>query len=200
MRTLMLAVVLLLGLGTAGSSLATEPNTLGFFWTAAIPSDDYTDWDPQVDGTTAIGFVMLTAATVDAVGGYELGFELSEPALVDLEVPFGLPDQGFVNAGDDQNHLVTYASPVPVVGGSDAVLALAIFHCDATERIEVRFGPAEPATLPGQPAIIAGDAGGQHLPCALWSDAGFVATINGEGVVATEGRHWSAIKRLFDGR
>ena len=67
----------------------------------------------------------------------------------------------------------------------------------------IAFGPSEPASIPGVPVISDGEDPTILIGCQLTGDAGgdspdVVATLNGNGIVATESHTLTGVKALFE--
>jgi len=188
-KLLALALVVMV----AGGALAqtSEDNMIGMFF-----GEPYVDENTNFDTTASPfnGFIVLLNPTVDTVGGYEVGIEISDAGVFVLAA--GGPN-GWTNFGSNLNHLVGFQTPLPMVEGGTAVSTMQMLYA-GTALVTISFGPSEPASIPGVPVIANGANPEELIACNLTSDVGYVATLNGDGVVATEAHSLSSVKALFE--
>ena len=176
----------------AGGALAqsSEDNMMGMFFAEPFISEN-TNFENTFSPFNA--YNVLLGPTVETVGGYELG--ISMPAEVFVLGVTG--PNGWTNFGSNLNHLCGYQTPLPVVDGGTVLSTLNMLYT-GTDIIYIGFGPSDPASIPGVPVIANGADPEDLIACNLTSDGGFVATINGPGVVATEQHSLSFVKALFE--
>jgi hypothetical protein len=178
----------------AGGALAqtSEDNMMGMFFAQPFV-DENTNFDP--DGSAPFdAFTVLLNPTVETVGGYEVGVAVSDPSffVLSLDGP-----NGWTNFGGNLNHLVGYQTPLPVVDGGTVLCTFQVLY-SGSDVVTIAFGPAVPPSIPGVPVIANGANPDELIACNLTSDGGYVATLNGDGVVATEAHSLSGVKALFD--
>jgi len=198
----------------AGMALAQSDNdnSLGMFFTADIaaileaddpdnppnePPHPYSNAD--VGATPFMGYIVLLYPTVESVGGYEVGitFEPDDPSLFILGVS---GPNGWTNFGGNANHLVGYGVPLPCDAGGVVLGELQMLY-SGSSTIEIQFGPSVPPSIPGVPAIADGENPDDLYGCNLTCSPAYcptVATINGEGVVATDYKSFTSVKALFE--
>ena len=78
------------------------------------------------------------------------------------------------------------------------VLATIQMLYSGVDRVEIALGPATPASIPDEMAIADGENPEVLIACPCLTEDCIVATLNGEGVVATEAQSWTNVKSLFD--
>ncbi len=166
-----------------------EPNTLGLYFFAEEIGDEVSHIsDP---GNPFEALVVLLAPSQATVGGYEVGITIPDAALI-ASGPTG--PNGMINFGDSTNHLCGYQTPVPA-DPSGTVLSTLTFSFSGDGYVPIFFGPADPPSLPGAPAITDGDDPDILLPCNLFAEDGLVAEIN--PTVAAEQHTLGGVKALF---
>jgi hypothetical protein len=177
----------------AGGALAqtSEDNMMGMFFAAP-----YVDENTNIDTGAAPfnGYVVLLNPTVETVGGYEVGIAVSSPAVFVLGVT---GPNGWTNFGSNLNHLVGYQQPLPVADGGTVFSTMQMLYT-GTDLVTISYGEADPPSIPGGPVIANGANPEDLIACNLVTDIGYVATLNGDGVVATEEHTLSSVKALFD--
>jgi len=191
MRTL-LTVILLATL--AGTAFAQFPgsNLIGVFFSDTEFTQETTNFD--TDAAPFFSYLVLVNGTTNSVGGYECSVAYSDPTVFVLGVTGA---NGWTNFGDNGNHLVGFQTPLPVqLPGT--VLATFNLLYSGVDRVEISLGPAIPASIPDEMAIADGDDPENLIGCPCLTDDCVVATLNGEGVVATENQSWTGVKALFD--
>ena len=191
-KLLALALVVMV----AGSAVAQDDNMMGMFFSDTVFTDETTNHTNLFAPFN--GYIVLLNATVETVGGYEVGIGI--PATVFLLGVTG--ENGWTNFGGNTNHLCGYQVPLPAMP-EGTVLATINMLYTGTDIIGIEFGPAEPATIPGVPVIADGANPDDVYACQLTADANgefpnLVATINGGGIVATENHTLSDVKALFE--
>ncbi len=168
-------IVLFMVLILVSSGAAQTENRMGMFFA-----------EPYVSATTNFennfapffGYVVLLDPTVDSVGGYEVGIEM--PGTVFVLAASG--PNGWTNFGNNTNHLCGYQTPLPVSEGGTVLASLNMLYT-GSDIIYINYTQAEPPSIPGVPVIADGSNPDIILPCNLTSDGGFVATINGPGIL-----------------
>ncbi len=175
----------------AGGALAdSEDNMMGMFFAEPFVSEN-TNFENNF--APFFGYIVLLGPTVESVGGYEVGITM--PATVFVLAASG--PNGWTNFGNNTNHLCGYQTPLPVVDGGTTLASLNMLYT-GTDIIYIGYGEADPPSIPGVPVIADGSNPDILIPCNLTSDGGFVATINGPGVVATENHSLTSVKALFN--
>ncbi len=139
-------------------------------------------------------YVCLFDPSSASIGGYECGFEFSNPMLpIILDV--GGPN-GWTNFGDNTNHLVGYTTPLP----ASPITVLCTYTCmaiSAPYETLLLMGPANPSSFGGEgPGYSDGANPDILVLCSVPAD-GVVGTISTE-VLATEARSFSGVKALFN--
>jgi len=197
----------------AGIALAQSDNdnSLGMFFTddiAAILEADDPDNPPnepphpysnvELGGAPSYGYIVLLYPTVESVAGYEVGitFVPDDSALFILAVN---GPNGWTNFGDNTNHLAGYGVPLPCDAGGVVLAELQFLYSGGP--VEIQFGPATPPSIPGGPVIASGENPDDLYVCNLTCSPAYcptVATINGEGVVATDYKSFTSVKALFE--
>ena len=186
----------------AGGALAQTDmdNMLGMFFTNDVGQihmnmpavEGVPHPDTNVDILAPVdAFIVLLYPTIESVGGYEVGIGVDGPGFI-LSV---LGPNGWTNFGDNTNHLVGFQTPVPA---GEYGMVLCVMNIFPQGTMGFTFGPSEPASIPGFPAIADGTNPENLLPCELTTPDGIVATINGGGVVAVEEHTLTSVKALFD--
>ena len=199
-KLLALALVALMAGGALAQS--SEENMMGMFFTndlAAIDANmgEMPHPDTNFPHTFApfFGYIVLLYPTVDSVAAYEVGISISDPTVFLLNVS---GPNGWTNFGSPTNHIAGFATPVPCTDVG-AVLQTINMLYTGTGMVTIAFGAADPSSFGGEGPGVADGANPENLIlCPLTSDVGYVATINGDGVVATEEHSYSAVKALFD--
>ncbi|MBD3220169.1 hypothetical protein GF314_02925 [bacterium] len=191
-KLLALALVAMMATVAVAQPGNSEENMMGMFFSETDFTDENTNFDPV--GAPFNGYVVLLNTTVETVGGYELGIAVSDPTVFVLAVT---GPNGWTNFGDNLNHLVGYQVPLPA-GDVGTVLATVNMLYSGTDLVTFAFGPSEPSSIPGYPVIADGANPDDLYACPLTNeDAGYVATLNGDGVTATETSSWTNVKSLF---
>ncbi len=187
-KLLALALVVMV----AGGALAqtSEDNMMGMFFAEPFVSEN-TNFVNAFAPFNA--FIVLLNPAIESIGGYEVGIDI--PATVFVLGVIG--ENGWTNFGDNLNHLCGYQTPLPVAPGGTVLSTLNMLYT-GTDIIYVAYGEATPPSIPGVPVIANGANPDELIACNLTSDGGFVATINGPGVVATEDHSLTSVKALFE--
>lgn len=187
-KLLALALVVMV----AGGAIAqtTEDNMMGMFFAEPFNSENtnFVNTFAPFDA-----YVVLLNATVESIGGYEVGIGI--PATVFVLSASG--PNNWTNFGGNLNHLCGYGTPVPAMAEGTVLSTMNMLYT-GTDIIEVLYGPSEPASIPGMPVIADGANPDILIGCNLTSTGDVVATINGGGVVATEQHTLSGVKALFE--
>jgi hypothetical protein len=189
MRTLLIVSMIAL---LAGAASAQDGNQFGIFFSDSDFTQENTNWD--TDAAPFNGYLVLVGPTVSSVGGYECSIELSDATVFVLGVS---GPNGWTNFGSNLNHLVGYQTPLPA-SLPGTVLATVNMLYTSMALVEIRIGPASPPSIPGVPVIADGTDPENLIACSCVTDDCLVATLNGDGVVATEDYSWSGVKALFD--
>ena len=189
-KLLALALVAVIATGALAQD---DPNMMGMFFDAAAFNDDSTNM-PAAPSTPFNAYVVLLNSTVETIGAYEVGITVEgslDPFVLSLTGP-----NGFTNFGANLNHLAGYQTPV--VAGDAVVLSTMLMMVLTPETYTVAFGASDPSSVDGDhPAVANGDNPDELIACDTYSFP-FVATINGDGVVATEAHSLSSVKALFN--
>lgn len=200
----------------AGSALAQLPNSMGIFFAEDEFTPATTNFDPE-PGVSFEMYVAIINTTVNFVGAYECGIEVSDPSLFILG--WGGPDAiweggeyvypdgfsyGGLNFGDNFNHIAGFQYPLPTNGESTVLSKMQVLF-SGTSLVEFFMGPSEPSSVGGAgPAITNGLDPEEIILCNLTSGpefGGLVGTLNGQGIdfpVAAETQSWSGVKALFE--
>jgi len=191
----------------AGSVVAQDnANSLGLFFSddvaSIIAADDpdnpddeafseFTNFENTFSPFNA--YLILLYPTVDSIAAYECGlaFDGGAPFVLGVTGP-----NGWTNFGSNTNHLCGYQTPLPVVDGGAVLCTLNMLYT-GTDAVFINIIPADPPSIPGVPAIADGADPTNLVPLQLVNDEGYVATIGGDGTVATEAASWSQVKGLF---
>lgn len=190
-KLLALALVAMMAGAALAQPASSEDNMMGMFFSDVEFTDGATN---HVNAFAPFfGYVVLLNPTVPSIGGYELGIAL-DPSVFVLGVS---GPNGWTNFGNNTNHLAGYTSPVPASDAGTVMASLNMLYT-GTATIFIGFGPSEPSSLGDWPAIANGENPDELIACPLTSDGGYVATINGDGVVATESMSFTGVKALFD--
>lgn len=188
----LLALALVAVIAT-GAMAQDDPNMLGMFFSPIDFNDDTTNM-PAAPSTPFNAYVVLLNSTVETIGAYEVGITIEgsmDPFVLSLTGP-----NGFTNFGDNLNHLAGFTSPV--VAGDAVVLSTMMMMVLTPDTYTVAFGASEPSSIEGDhPAIANGANPDELIACDTYSYP-LVATINGDGVVATEAHSLSSVKALFN--
>jgi len=186
----MLALALIVMVAGGAFAQSSEDNMMGMFFAEPFVSENTNHVNAFAP---FFAHVVLLNPTVESVGGYEVGVQL-DPTVFVLGVT---GPNGWTNFGNNTNHLCGYQTPLPVADGGTMLASLNMLYT-GTDIIYIGYGQADPPSIPGVPVIADGSNPDLLLPCALTSDGGFVATINGGGVVATENHSLTSVKALFN--
>jgi hypothetical protein len=199
-KLLVLGLVALMATGALAQT--SEDNMIGVFFTNDMGAINEAIADGGVHPATNhvngfvpfFGYIVLVNPTVDTVAAYECSVELSDPSVFLLGVT---GPNGWTNFGSPTNHLAGFQTPLPCADG--AVMANVNMLYTGVATVFINLGAAEPTSFdPPSPGIADGANPDNLIPCPLTSDGGYVATINGDGVVATEARSLSSVKALFN--
>ena len=142
------------------------------------------------------GYIVLLNSTVSSVGGYEVGITLSDATVFVLAAS---GPNGWTNFGSNTNHLCGYMTALPCDANGNAVLGQLQMLYTGAGTVEISFGPASPSSFNNEgPGIAEGTNPDNLILCPPATPDGIVATINGEGVVATEQHTLTGVKALFN--
>ncbi len=191
MRTLLTIVLLALLAGGAAALEDHELNMMGVFFSPTDFVDETTNFDTM--GAPFSAYLVILNPTVDSIGGYECSITM-DPSVFVLSVA---GENGWTNFGDNTNHLCGYQVPLPVEVDS-AVLATFTLLQPAPIYVEIFLGPSDPASIPDVPVIANGENPDDLIACNCTTADCMVATLNGNGVIATEIATWTSVKALFD--
>jgi len=191
-KLLVLGLVAVMATGALAQS--SEENMMGMFFSNTEFTDEYTN---HVNTFVAFnGYVVLLNPMVEFVGGYELGISFSDPAPFVLGVT---GPNGWTNFGSLTNHICGYQIPLPVENPDGVVLVTMNMLHTAVDPVAISFGPSNPSSFGGEgPGIADGVNTDLLYLCPLTTPDGVVATVNGDGVVATESQSLSSVKALFN--
>ncbi len=192
MKTLLTIAMLALLTSGAAALEDHELNMMGVFFSPTEFVDETTNLDTT--GAPFAAYLVLLNPTVESVGGYEVSIRFEPP------LPFVLSvtgENGWTNFGDNTNHLCGYQVPLPSMGYG-VVLATFTMLMTGTDYVEIWLGPSDPASIPGVPVIADGSNPDLLIPCNCTTHDCMVATLNGDGVVATTDETWTSVKALFD--
>ena len=191
MRTLLTVCLLCLVVSPAFAEFPGV-NLIGVFFSDTEFSQETTNIDCEPVPFNA--YLALINGTVDSVGGYECALGLSNPAVFLLAVT---GPNGWTNFGDNTNHLCGYQTPLPVQLPGTVLATIQMLYT-ITDPVNISLGPATPASIPDEMAIANGDNPEDLIPCPCLTADCIVATIWGDGVVATESHTWTGVKALFE--
>ncbi|MBD3220173.1 hypothetical protein GF314_02945 [bacterium] len=177
------------------SAVAAQPG-MGIFFS----NESFTDADTNFDtaGAAFDAYLVLLGAEFASVGGYECGVDISDAGVFILDVS---GPNGWTNFGDNTNHLCGYQTPLMVDPDQTIVLATFNMLYAGTAEVTIALGQSTPPSLPDWDGPVVADAAfpddliGTY--CTGGETPGVVATLNGDGVTATEARSLSDIKALF---
>ncbi|MEZ4386500.1 MAG: hypothetical protein R3D98_02770 [Candidatus Krumholzibacteriia bacterium] len=198
MKTLLtLALVALM----AGSAFAQLDNSMGMFFS----DSDLTEANTNLDNGAAPfnAYIAVIQTTMFTIGAYEVGIEISNPAVFLLSVS---GPNGWTNFGSNTNHLAGFQTPLPSSAGYAVMSTIQMLYT-ANDLVEVRMGPSSPSSVGGAgPALADGSNPDILYVCNYTSGpdmGGLVATLNGDGItfpggVAAEAHSLSAVKALFN--
>jgi hypothetical protein len=152
-------------------------------------------------------YLVLAGVSRPTVAAWELALDF-DPAL-GLILDAGLQDDE-VNYASLPQFIVGLGSPRPPDEHGNFVLAAPTFFVQADAVIDFFAGPTTPSSLdPPLPDYVNGedlqdivpmnysvDANGMHVDEDGWCML-VIASINGEGAVATEDATWTSVKNLY---
>lgn len=196
-RLLTIALILV---ATAASAQFIE-NSMGMFFSETDFITDFTNWDTD-PATPFDGYVVLVNPTMAAIGAYEVGIEISDPAVFILGVT---GPGGWTNFGDNLNHLCGYTTPLPSMTDGVVLSTMTMLY-SGSQTVEIDFGPSAPSSVDDLgPAVADGISPEILYVCNYTSGpngGGLAATLNGDGVYgggcpAVESCSYSAVKGLF---
>ncbi|MEZ4386501.1 MAG: hypothetical protein R3D98_02775 [Candidatus Krumholzibacteriia bacterium] len=199
-KLLVLALVALMAAGALAQT--SEDNMIGMFFTndLGVINESIADggMNPNTNFVNAFApfnaYIVLVNPTVASVAAYETSvtFDGGAPFLLAVTGP-----NGWTNFGTPSNHLAGFQTPLPCADG--AVLCTIQMLYTGVPTVFINLGAATPSSFnPPTPGIADGANPDNLIACPLTSDGGYVATINGDGVVATEAHSLSDVKALFD--
>jgi len=198
MKILIVVALTLLPLVAAQADF-DDPNALGLFF-----SD--TEFTDVTNGITTPGapfnaYVVVLNPEVEAIGGYEVGISITDPTVFVLSA--GGPEK-WANAGDMLNQIVRFGTPVMAVDSSAILCTMQILY-SGTDTVDIRFGPADPQSIPGHdgPVLVDGAnlANQENLiPCGSpyhESLNGWVASLNPHHGSPVQTGSFSKLKSMF---
>lgn len=188
-------VVLLMVSLIASSAFAVvdpDPDMVGMYFDPMADTYCFT----AAPYATVIAYMILTNPTMDAIGGFELGYHFTGAAMV-LSTTFTNPQA--LNVGGPDNMIVGFGSP-QVCSEATVLATLSVLYMDTTMGpVYFYLTGTEPSSIdPTLPTLLMTDdslvtAGLSTLP----GTAG--ATINGicGDIVDTEDASWDGVKSLY---
>ena len=200
-KLLALALVTMMAGGAMAQVHGEVGGSMGLYFSSTEFSDETSNMDTAAGDPAFNAYIVMLDCVSTSIGGYEVGITI--PAGIFVLSAVG--PNGWVNFGTFTDHLVGYGEPLPVELDGTAVLAtLQILDPVGGMPGEFLFGPSSVQSLPdwNGPAYTHGPDPTIILACTLpsgeFNQVGVVATLNGEGVVATESAAWTDVKALFD--
>jgi len=193
MRKLLVLAMLALLAGAASA----QP-CMGMFFSDTEFTDETTNQD--VTAAPFNAYIVVQGLTIDAVNGYEVGIGLDASVFI---LGASGPN-GWTNFGSNTNHLAGFGTPVPATNGAVVCCTLQMLY-SGSDLIEITYGPADPASIPGFNGPVIADGSNPDIlhQCALTNGGSFdegtnvVATLHGPGIVAVEDHSLSSVKSLF---
>lgn len=189
-----------------GGAIADDAPGMGVFFSDTDFTADQTNIVVDAPYAPFDAYLVVIDVPLSSVGGYEVGLHLVDAAgdTMGTEnymiMSVGGPN-GWTNFGTNTNHLVGYTVPVPLVDGA-CVLSTINMMMVLLDPLTIEVGPALPSSVGDEgpfPAIADGGDPNNLIACFATGGTtpGGVATINGEGSIATESRSLSSVKALF---
>jgi hypothetical protein len=192
-RPVMRAVAsLTLAMALVVSGGAAASDVLGMFF----DGDDFEAESAAVNttpGSPFYGYVVLLDASPSSVGAYEVGITFTSSSVTSLGVT---GPNGWTNFGDDTNHLVGFVTPLPTNSSGTVLCTMNLMQMDS-ERVDIEFGPASPASISGVPVIADGNDLQNLIECELYGGGPVVASLNAPPHQFQE-IPLSEVKALFD--
>jgi hypothetical protein len=208
MKTLLTLTLVVL---MAGSAFAQLDNSMGIFFVDSgfdNPDDAVvranTNFDPA--GGPFNAYVCMVGTTMFSIAAYEVGIEITDPAVFVLGVT---GPNGWTNFGNNTNHLAGYMTPLPCSAGYCVLSTMNLLYSGAGS-VEMIMGPASPSSVDEEGPALADGANVDILYVCNYTSGpsgvgvtGLVATLNGEGItfpggVATQAQSLSSVKALFN--
>ena len=214
----------------AGGALAQTPYLyegcqyrIGVFFSTDADYFEVSSYATNLDFPPGAFFYMhlIVMDSPDMISAYEMRVEGLGAGVIASWVP--VPNAGFLNLGDDFNHIATFGFPQPNPDGVIKFGHWNIFPVYPEQSLEIFMGPAVPSSIQGDGPVVVvnselvranftpvgashndefGDFSGcwADLPPGVFPD--FVGTTYGPGVyivigLATETRSLSSIKAMF---
>jgi hypothetical protein len=194
-KLLALALVALMA-GGASAQMYDGANMFGMFFSNTDFSEASTN---HVNAFAPFnGYIVLLNSEVASIGGYEVGITISDPGVFVL---LASGPNGWTNFGSATNHLCGYMTALPCSGDADnyAVLGQMQMLYTGVNSVTISYGPASPSSFNNEgPGIAEGSNPDNLVLCHPTTPDGIVATINGNGVVATENHTLTSVKALFE--
>lgn len=189
LRLLTITLILTAGAGGAPAFGSDDPDMMGFFFD---PGAETFCLAAELNANLT-GYIALTHPTMDAIGGFEVGYDLTGSALV-LTTTFSNPQS--LDVGRPGNHIVGFGAPLAC--SEVTVLAtLSLLYLDPSARpVEITLHGTTPSSLdPALPTVLLTDDSLQSTGVIRPFNT-FSATINGScGEV--DDATWDRVKSLY---
>ena len=203
-KLLALALVAVMAGGAMAQVHGEVGGSMGLFFSDTDFSDATSNKDTAPGDEAFFAYIVMLDCVSTSVGGYEVGITgITDPGGTIFILGVDGPN-GWVNFGDNTNHLVGYGVPLPVELDGTAVLATMQILDPIGTVGDFVFGPSDPSSFPDLtvPVFSDGPVATILMTCTLttgvFNEVGTVATLNGDGIVATESASWTDVKALFD--
>jgi hypothetical protein len=206
----------------AGGALAQTPYLyegceyrIGVFFSTDAETFEVSSEATNLDFPAGAFFYMhlIVMDSPDMISAYEMQVSGLGALVIASWIP--VPNAGFLNLGDDFNHIATFGFPQPNPDGVIKFGHWNIFPLAPEQSLNVAMGPAVPSSIQGDGPVFVvnselvranftvGDYSGCLEDLAPGMFPEFVGTTYGPGVdievesVATETRSLSSVKALF---
>ena len=188
-------LVLLLSLLVASSALAVidgDDNMMGFYFDETADANCITGVAPYAQIPV---YVIMTNPSVDAIGGFEFGYDLIGDATV---LSTTLPANN-IDVGYPGNHIVGLGSPLNTTEATIVATLNLMYMSTTSAPVSFTLHGSNPSSInPELPTILLGDGslmtlGTSTLPGTM------TAMVNGvcEDVVDTEDTNFGNLKSLY---
>jgi hypothetical protein len=205
----------------AGGALAQTPYLyegcqyrIGVFFSTDADYFEVSSYATNLDYTPFTYFYMhlIVMDSPGMISAYEMRIDGLGYSVIPMWVP--VPDAGFLNLGDEFNHIATFGFPQP---NPDEVVKLGhwrLFPLVSEQSLEIFMGPAVPSSIQGDGPVFVvnselvranftpNEFSGcwEYLAPGVFPD--FVGTTYGPGIdcdppLATETRSLSSVKAMF---
>ena len=204
-RLRLIVLLICLAAGAAAQDYFDYGGTMGIYFSPTEFTDAYTNLEtpPPVFDL----YIVLLDAQVDPLGGYECGFQATDPQVFWLTAT---GPSGWLNFGSTNNHIAGYQNPLPAPPGGVVLSTVTALYV-LSDPVDIFMGPSDPSSGDpnNNPFGLSWDGpiiGGYENPdillvCHLTSGAAgypdVVATLN-TIPVAVEEESWTQIRDLFD--